>query len=76
MGVSDAVTGLRVPLVSCNGDNGSICGPETVHVNNDGSWTDVNYGVLLNFSGRVFVRFHARLKETQPHLKVKEKRWM
>ncbi|EJW91711.1 hypothetical protein EVA_20178 [gut metagenome] len=39
--------GLRVPLVSCHGSVGSLCGPEAVHVNVDGSWTDVYFGVLL-----------------------------
>ena len=43
----NAVSGLRVPLVSANGDNGSICGPEYVNANCDGSWSSAGYGVLL-----------------------------
>ena len=43
----NAASGLRVPVVGTNADNGAISGPECVAVNIDGSWAVATYGSLL-----------------------------
>ena len=63
-----AASGLRVPYVGGNANNGGNYGPEYVNVNNGVSTTNVNTGSPLNFSARFSVSLPcSKRNETAPH---------
>ena len=59
----NAASGLRVPSVGGNANNGGHYGPEYVNVNNAVSASNVNYGSPLNFSCAVQVCLAAHQTE-------------